>query len=380
MSISPDSPKDDSEGSRKATWVFHPYEMALVGYQNSGKTTLAAKLVAALKLDLAYIKRDAHRFEMDKPGKDTHTLAAAGATAVFISDPRSRALIRQRPLDPTLSALDFLEEDAALVEGHKQTQIAKIVMLDEELAIAADPAFRTQPPLAAVGPWPNRPELPWQVPYFHRDDVAGVAAFIRGYWDSLTARRAVLGLVLTGGKSSRMGTDKAPLDYGGGEETRRVFALLEEFCHQVFVSCLADQADLPGRKGLPQIHDRLLGLGPLSGILSAFETRSDATWLVVACDLPRLDRETLAALVKGRDPFRFATAFRGADGLPEPLCALYEPKARSRLYQFLAAGYASPRKMLENSPVMVLDPPDGNRLANVNDPEERQEVLHDFGA
>lgn len=361
-------------------WVFHPYEIALVGYQNSGKTTLAAKLVGIIGLDLAYVKRDAHRFEMDKPGKDTHTLAAAGAAAVFISDPRSRALIRWKPLDPQMARLDFLEEDAVLVEGHKQSPIPKIVVLDEALAIAADPAFKTQLPLAVVGPWRERPALPWSVPYFNRDDAASVAAFIRGYWDSLTAGRPVLGLVLTGGTSSRMGTDKAALDYGGGQETRRVFALLEEFCAQVFVSCRSDQSELEGRKGLPQIHDKLLGLGPLSGILSAFETRADATWLVVACDLPRLDREVLATLVRNRNPFRFATAFRGNDGLIEPLCAIYEPKSRARLYQFLAAGYESPRKMLENSPVKVLESPDGDRLANVNDGEEREEVLRDFGS
>ena len=368
-----------AHGDGSPSWVFHPYEIGLVGYQNSGKTTLAAQLVTALGLELAYVKRDAHRFEMDKPGKDTHTLAAAGAQAVFISDPRSRALIRNKPLDPILSRLDFLEEDAALVEGHKQSAVPKIVVLDGDLAITADPAFRTQVPLAAVGPWADRPELPWPVPYFSRDNVGAVAAFIRGYWDSLTAQRPLLGLVLTGGKSSRMGTDKAVLDYGQGEETRRVFHLLEGVCAQVFVSCRADQADLPGRKGLPQVHDTLLGKGPLSGILAAFDLRPDATWLVVACDLPRVDREVLETLVRGRNPFKFATAFRGYQGFPEPLCALYEPKARPRFYQFLAAGFDCPRKVLINSPVQVLDPLSGDRLANVNNPDERQEVLHGFG-
>ncbi len=367
-------------GPAKQRWVFHPYEMALVGYQNSGKTTLAAKLVAELGLDLAYIKRDAHRFEMDKPGKDTHTLAAAGAAAVFISDPRSRALIRRAPLDPLLAGLDFLDQDAALVEGHKQTPVPKIVVLDEEREIAAESAFLTQAPLAAVGPWNDRPPLPWDVPYFRRDDAAAVAAFIRARWDELTAGRPVLGLVLTGGKSERMGSDKAALDYGRGEEARRVYSLLGEFCAEVFVSCRPDQADLDGRRGLPQIHDRFLGLGPLSGILSAFEARPDATWLVAACDLPRLGRESLAALLANRHPFRFATAFRHADGVAEPLCALYEPKARPRLYQLLAAGHSCPRRLLEGYPTKLIDEVEGNQLDNVNERAEREEVLHDFRA
>lgn len=353
-----------------ADWTFHPYELALVGYQNSGKTTLAARLVPLLGLDLAYVKRDAHRFEVDKPGKDTHTLTSAGAVAVSISDPSHRAVVRQRPLDPHLSRLDFLEEDAALVEGHKTSPVPKIVVLDAELSIIQDPAFLAQPPLAAVGPWAGAPDLPWAVPYFHRDDAPAVAAFIRTYWDGLTARRPVLGLVLTGGKSTRMGRDKAALAYHGEAESRRVYGVLGEFCSEVFISCRADQADLPGRKGLPQIHDILPGKGPLSGILAAFEARPDATWLVAACDLPRLDREVVASLVAGRNPFRFATAFQGYQDFPEPLCALYEPKSRPRLLQFLAAGYDCPRKMLINSPVQVLPPLDGDRLANANTPDE----------
>jgi molybdopterin-guanine dinucleotide biosynthesis protein A len=205
-----------------------------------------------------------------------------------------------------------------------------------------------------------------------------VAAFIRGFWDEATARRPLLGLVLTGGKSSRMGEDKAALAYGANAESQRVFDLLRPFCSEVFVSCRADQADLPGRRGLPQIHDVLLDKGPLSGILSAFEARPDASWLVVACDLPRVDHNVIATLLQGRNPFRFATAFRGHQDFPEPLCAVYEPKARSRLWQFLAAGLDCPRKMMINSPVQILEPVAG-ALANVNTPQERAEVLHDLG-
>jgi len=361
------------------SWTFHPYEIALVGYQNSGKTTLAARLVSLLNLDLAYIKRDAHRFDMDKPGKDTHTLAEAGAAAVFISDPRHRALLRNQPLDPLMASLDFLENDAALVEGHKQSAVPKIVVLDPELTILDDEAFRSQLPLAVVGPAGKGPKLPWSVPYFCRDDAQAVAAFICDYWDSLTAKRPLLGLVLTGGKSTRMGTDKAVLDYGQGQETRRVYALLETVCSQVFVSCRAEQADWPGRAGLPQIHDRLLDKGPLSGILAALDQHPGASWLVAACDLPRLNDEVIQTLLKGRNPFKFATAFKGHQDLPEPLCTIYEPKALPRFYQFLAVGIDCPRKFLINSPIALLDPLPGERLTNVNRPEERQEVLHGFG-
>jgi molybdopterin-guanine dinucleotide biosynthesis protein A len=78
--------------------------------------------------------------------------------------------------------------------------------------------------------------------------------------------------------------------------------------------------------------------------------------------------------MSGRNPFKVATAFRGHGDFPEPLCALYEPKARPRLYQFLAAGVDCPRKMMINSPVQVLEPPPGDRLLNVNTPQDAELV------
>ena len=353
----------------QAAWRFHPYEIALVGYQNSGKTTLATKLVARLGLSLAYIKQDAHHFDLDKPGKDTHTLSQAGAHSVFISDGHHRAHLSQEPLHSILSRTDFLEEDAALVEGHKSSPVPIIVLLDHELAILADANMEASSVLAYAGPWATAPEG-LALPYFCRDDDSGLAAFVRGFWDAKTARRPLLGLVLTGGRSTRMGSDKAALSYHGLPEATRMFHLLKEFCPEVYVSCQADQADDPGRQGLAQIHDTHLGLGPLSGLLSAFQARPEASWLVVACDLPGVAHATLAHLLEGRNPFRFATAFRGYQELPEPLCAIYEPKARSRLYQFLAAGYDCPRKMLIHSPIALLDPPHRDQLSNLNTPED----------
>jgi len=185
-----------------------------------------------------------------------------------------------------------------------------------------------------------------------------------------TSAPPLWGLVLAGGRSDRMGEDKAALRYGGQEESLRLYELLKEFCGEVFVSCRADQANLPGRRGLPQIHDTRSDLGPTGGILTALEARPDAAWLVVACDLPKLDRETLAALVAGRDAARVATAFRGYQEFPEPMCAIYEPAAAARFHQFLAAGHDCPRKMLINSDTRVLEPPPGDRFANVNTPDE----------
>ena len=359
-------------------WHFHPFELALVGYQNSGKTTLLARLATALSargLEVGYLKHDAHGFQMDREGKDTERLARAGAERIFIQDGRRQAILKPAPEDPRFN-LELLEPDLLLIEGHKGLALPRLALLDSESAILRDPALLADPPLAVICPGPC-PELPWPVPAFHRDDLDGILGFLLERFKGLTRARPLLGLVLTGGHSRRMGADKAALEYQGEGAVERALALLRPRCQEVFVSCRAEQAQAPGRLGHPQIHDILLEHGPLGGILSAFQARPEAAWLVLACDLPYLDGATLDQLLAGRNPYRFATAFKGHQDLPEPLCAIYEPKSRARLWQFLALDQRCPRKALIHSPVALLERP-GQALGNVNTPGEHQEALHDL--
>ena len=71
-------------------------------------------------------------------------------------------------------------------------------------------------------------------------------------------------------------------------------------------------------------------------------THAHAYWLVLACDLPFLDAETLRHLLRSRVVARAATAYRSSyDGLPEPLCAIWEPRTREPLALIaLEAGFA----------------------------------------
>jgi len=88
---------------------------------------------------------------------------------------------------------------------------------------------------------------------------------------------------------------------------------------------------------------------------------------VLACDLPFLDARTLDHLIAARDPARVATAFRSShDGLPEPLCAIYEPRALDGVRAHIAAGKNCPRKFLINADTCLLDQPEPRALDNVN--------------
>ncbi len=185
--------------------------------------------------------------------------------------------------------------------------------------------------------------------------------------------RPLYGLVLAGGKSRRMGQDKALLQRDGQSQLSYVASLLEGVVERVFVSARPDQKDDPERSRYETIVDRYTDIGPIAGILSAMDGYPDADWLVVACDLPNVDAETLEFLLAHRGDREPFTAYRSTyNGLPEPLCALYTAGSDSQLRRFVDDGIHCPRKMLINSDTLLLDQPNPAALENVNTPDDLQ--------
>ncbi|MEJ0005747.1 MAG: NTP transferase domain-containing protein [Steroidobacteraceae bacterium] len=183
------------------------------------------------------------------------------------------------------------------------------------------------------------------------------------------------GLVLAGGQSTRMQRDKATLSYQGQNQLDRAMELLKSRVVQAFVSVRPEQTSDPVRAQYPQVIDSRDGLGPIAGIAAAQVREPQAAWLVLACDLPYLDARSLQFLIDHRDPARTATAFRsGQDGrhkgLPEPLCAIYEPRSAADIRAYLETGKTCPRKFLIRSDALLLDQPDPRALENINTPEE----------
>ena len=185
----------------------------------------------------------------------------------------------------------------------------------------------------------------------------------------------IYGLVLAGGASKRMQRDKAALKYRGQTQLERAFEVLSQHLRRVFVSVRADQTSDPTRAHLPMIVDSVEGSGPIVGILSAFAAHPDVSWFVLACDLPFFSEALIYPLIRARDAHGFAeslaTAYKSAhDGLPEPLCAIWEPAAAPVLADYQAAGGHCPRKFLIRHDAHLVDLPDPRALDNVNTPEE----------
>lgn len=180
------------------------------------------------------------------------------------------------------------------------------------------------------------------------------------------------GLVLAGGRSVRMGRDKASIPVGGLPLLDRAVSLLTALKIPTQVAVRADQLSDESRRRFTLIPDAYDGIGPAAGILSAHRTLPQAAWLVLACDMPWVTDELLRMLIERRDPARAATAFRTVrDGAPEPLCAIYEPATLARFRrQVEAGGNPSTRDWLAAVDPLLLDAPAPGVLDSVNTPEE----------
>lgn len=386
-------------------WFFHPYEIGIAGFSGAGKTTLAEKVLALLSADgieCGYVKRDAHFFEMDREGKDTWRAACAGAGAVTIDDRTHSALLAEHgPLGPQLSLVRQVMApfSAVFVEGRKHLPIPKLLLLDPR--DEADEKLgrgELSEVLAIVYPEGERERaLRFQAAYpdasvVSRTDVDAILEVIRRSWRSRRPR--LKGLVLAGGRSTRMGGDKAAIEYVPGiSQARRSADLLASCCDEVYLSTRSGQRLPDDVATLPVIEDRYMELGPVGGILSAFDVEASTAWFVLSCDLPLLGAGDVAQLAAERNPQKLATCFgtppdapQGhirADSsaestntgeierlMPEPLAAIYEPNARTRILTFLVDGASCPRWILRNGGAAIVEPERFDALFNANDRDD----------
>ncbi|WP_405247073.1 molybdenum cofactor guanylyltransferase [Cellulophaga sp. Asnod2-G02] len=192
----------------------------------------------------------------------------------------------------------------------------------------------------------------------------------------MTSIDKLYGLVLSGGKSTRMGTDKGLITYHGIPQRDYIYKLLEEVCDATFLSIRDDQAaTIP--ENFQIITDENEFKGPFNGILSAHKKHPKVAWLVLACDLPLIDVKALKELIQARDTTKLATSFALRENpLPEPLCALWEAEGLKAAVDYMNSGQGScPRKFLIRNDVSLVFPSDEKVLLNANSVSEYEEAL-----
>jgi molybdopterin-guanine dinucleotide biosynthesis protein B len=159
-----------------------PPIFGIVGWKNSGKTTLTSRLIAELTrrgLKVAAVKHAHHAFDVDQPGRDSYKFREAGAREVAVVSGKRVAIMHELRDEPEPGLEDVLKRlagsDLVLVEGFKRHDHPKIETRRRE-SVQQDAMGAAFPGIVAIAS--DHPVETGDVPVFALDDVAGIAAFI----------------------------------------------------------------------------------------------------------------------------------------------------------------------------------------------------------
>ncbi|MEI6864717.1 NTP transferase domain-containing protein [Flavicella sp.] len=352
---------------------FGPNEVAFVGVKCGAILDLVTKISAELHARVKIAYADAsHGKDNIAPVFDTYTYHASGDT--IISSDIKKNIFNER--------IRFSNYDLVLVNGNHFPAKKQIVFLDPEKENSIEKRIeqlndvqffiRTQKDFEVFSclkeKYPNYKEIP----VYSINDISAISIHILQLVQQEVPK--LNGLVLIGGKSTRMGEDKSQLSYYGIPQGDYTVQLLENKGLETYVSVRADQK-AENRK---TIEDAFVGLGPFGAICSAFRENPNEAYLVLATDLPYVSDELLKTLLKKRNPKKIATAIKGKSSkFMEPLITIWEPKAYPVLLSYLAQGYSCPRKILINSDVEIVEVED-DLIRNVNTPDEFENIKQEL--
>ena len=150
--------------------------LGFAAWSGTGKTTLVEQVILELRsrgLRVAVIKHDAHDFDIDHPGKDSHRFTQAGSVMTILSSPHKTAVIEQRPHSLWECAGWVRDADLILVEGYKWENIPRIGI--SRLATGKGLPEKPETYLAVVTDDPALENAP--VPVFGLADVKGLTDY-----------------------------------------------------------------------------------------------------------------------------------------------------------------------------------------------------------
>jgi molybdopterin-guanine dinucleotide biosynthesis protein A len=187
-------------------------------------------------------------------------------------------------------------------------------------------------------------------------------------------KKELYGLVICGGQSSRMGTDKSLIEYHGKAQRYYVYEMLEWICDKVFISCNRDQASsitvpYATLTDLPQYEN----IGPMAALLTAFNHYPDHDFLVAGCDYPYITTKDLKEFFKSVDQGKLASAFYNPEnGMYEPLLAWYSHRSKVQIQHLFTNNDYSLQHFLRENQAGKYEPLRPKHAISVDTPEDCQ--------
>ena len=193
--------------------------------------------------------------------------------------------------------------------------------------------------------------------------------------DKFFEKKSIGLLILAGGRSHRMGRDKAGLAMAGGTFAGNIRTAMGDFEEKFFShdrDFYGNQMTLEGFETLTD-EKELKGKGPAAGIVTALKVCRSRWLMVVPCDSPMIDRRAAVGLGHARKQRDISMTARGSRGT-EPLVGIYPKKAEPQMRQMLLAGTYRMRDILEQIGYETVRI-DDEKLVNINTPEDYKEMI-----
>ncbi len=147
----------------------------------------------------------------------------------------------------------------------------------------------------------------------------------------MSSKKNITGVILAGGKSSRMGTDKGVLELNGKKIIEHIIFSIQPIVDEIIIISNTNNYDY---LGLKVYNDIIKDRGPLAGIHTALTYTSTEKNLIVSCDTPFINSELLSYLVDNAG--RCEVAIPIHKGNTEPLCAIYSKKCVDRFEELIS--------------------------------------------
>ncbi len=185
----------------------------------------------------------------------------------------------------------------------------------------------------------------------------------------------IVGIVLIGGQSSRMGQDKAALEINSLPLYKIAAQKLQHLCHQVYLSVNKNQ-HTKNTYEYPTIIDQYEAQGPIGALLSCMQAIEDVPLLVLACDMPFLTDNEIALLLSNRNHNQICTTFYNTTShYYEPMLSIWEPHGKHTLQAYFEAGNLSLQKFLLQQNISKINIPEESNFSNINYPEEWNMIM-----
>lgn len=185
------------------------------------------------------------------------------------------------------------------------------------------------------------------------------------------------GLVVCGGKSSRMGVDKSLLNYHGKPQRYYLYELLKSLCEEVFISCNASQKhDIPSEYRVLVDEPEYENIGPMAALLTVFKHYPDHNFLVVGCDYPYVFTDSLHNLIKASLQSIYATSYyNDDDSIYEPLLTVYQTNIKSMLIESFNLKNYSLQKILQQLKADTITPENNIIIKSIDTMEEYENTI-----